>query len=282
MSRVVKEVFELSHKSGEKIHGDIRYTGDSEKKPVLVICHGFMAFKDWGFFPYVAECVAKSGCVSVIFNFSHNGVVRDQQRITDFAKFESNTISHELEDIRLVVDAVYAGEIGFNLIDKEKIVLFGHSRGGGEAIVHTASDRRIKALVTWSAVSTFDRWTHHQKEQWKKLGYLPLAKDSTVSLLRMGIRFLTDLEMNSENLNITHAASRVNASWLLIHGKMDGTIPCYEAERLHEAANKSTTELILLEKVGHLYNAASRDEDNYKTIDKLITLTTRWLHEKLS
>jgi len=281
-SEVIKEPFELSNSTGEKIHGDIRYEIDSEKKPVVIICHSFMAFKDWGFFPYVAEQIVNAGFTSIIFNFSRNGVVGDEKRITDVVKFESNTISQELDDLQSIIEAVYSGEIGSEVIDKEKIILLGHSRGGGVAIVHTASDKRVKALVTWSAVSMFDRWTNHQKEHWKKLGYLSLAKDTTVSPLRMGIGFLSDLEIHSEKLNIIVAAGRVDVPWLLIHGKMDLTVPCAEAERLYEAANKSTTELILLEKVGHLYNAASRDEDNYYTINNLINMTTIWLHHKLS
>jgi len=278
--QVGKVSFELQNPSGELIRGDLRFLNDDEKKPVIIICHSFMAFKDWGFFPILATELARRGFVTIAFNFSRNGVVGDGERITDFTAFERNTFSHELADLKHIVDSVAQRTVGEHLIDEERIALLGHSRGGGVAIVHTASDARIKALVTLSSIATFDRWTTHQKELWRKQGFLPLAKDSTVSPLRLGIELLNDLENNKEFLNIERAASNIAVPWLILHGTADVTVSPKEAERLYAAAPASTTELLLLEKVGHLYNAASQDEDNYCTLHHLIEVVSQWLQLK--
>lgn len=277
---LVHKSFTLPTDSGGIIHGDVRCQSDGGKNPVIIICHSFMAFKEWGFFPVLASELARKGFVTVAFNFSRNGVVGNGNRITDFTAFESNTFSQELADLKLVVDSIAKGVIGKNLIDTERIALLGHSRGGGIAIVHTASDERIKALVTLSSVATFDRWTNHQKELWRKQGFLPLAKDSTVSPLRLGLGLLNDLENNKEFLNLECAASKITVPWLILHGKADVTVQPKEAERLYTAANKSTTELLLLDKVGHLYNAASQDEDNYQTLHHIIDVVSHWLQQK--
>ncbi|HMD13293.1 MAG TPA: alpha/beta fold hydrolase, partial [Bacteroidota bacterium] len=162
---VLRSNFRLANGIGNNIHGEVRFCASSVQKPAIIICHSFMAFKDWGFFPYVAEMLARAGFVAVTFNFSLNGVVRHSNRITDFSSFEKNNFSQELEDLNVVIDAMVNRNVSNGLIDPERIVLLGHSRGGGIAIVKTSTDHRVKCLVTWSAIATFDRWTEHQRAQ---------------------------------------------------------------------------------------------------------------------
>ena len=205
----------------------------------------------------------------------------DGDRITEFKKFEHNTFSKELDNLRVVVDAVWSGQVGGGIVARSKIIMLGHSRGGGIALLHASVDARVKGLITWSTIDTFDCWTQHQKEKWKSSGYLPLAKDSTISPLRLGIDLLNDLESNREKLDLKTAASRIQIPWLLLHGKTDVTVPPHESENLFAAANKSLADLILLDHVGHLYNAATREEDNYRTINRVIDLTLNWIKTKI-
>ncbi|MBI1805151.1 MAG: prolyl oligopeptidase family serine peptidase [Ignavibacteriae bacterium] len=282
ISRIVRKGFALLNASGDPIYGDIRYSISTPKVPVVIICHSFMAFKDWGFFPYAAEKLAEAGFVSIVFNFSHNGVIDHGNRITDLTKFEQNTFHLELSDLGSVLDAVSRGEIGAHWIDVERVALLGHSRGGGISIVKTASDERVRALVTWSAISTFDRWTDHQKARWRSLGYLPLAKDSTTSPLCLGLKLLDDYEQHASELSIVDAARSISIPWLLLHGKADVTVQPHEAETLYRASNNATTDLMLLDSVGHLYNAASPNEDHYRSFNIILHRTTDWLHRHLS
>jgi alpha-beta hydrolase superfamily lysophospholipase len=67
----------------------------------------------------------------------------------------------------------------------------------------------------------------------------------------LGIGFLDDLENRKEKLNLIRAAQRIRVPWLILHGKADG--------------------LVLLDKIDHLYNASAREEDNYQTLNKLLT-----------
>lgn len=239
-----------------------------------------MAFKDWGFFPYAGEQLALADFAVVSFNFSLNGVDGDGNRITLFSKFESNTVSRELHDLGTVVDAVASSGLNVGSVDPTRIGLLGHSRGGGLAILHAASDRRIGALATWSSIATFDRWTKHQKTLWRQRGFLPLAKDTTASPLRLGVGLLDDIEQRSEEFNVPSAASRLKIPWLLVHGRADVTVPSSEAGRLYEAADHSRTTLFLLDHVGHLYNAATADEDHYQTLKTIVGQTTNWFHHQ--
>ena len=277
------ESFELLNSGQDPIRGDLRYSRDAfPHKPVVIVCHSFMAFKDWGFFPRLGEQLAQRGFASITFNFSKNGVNGDGARITRMERFAANTFSQELADLGTVIEAVGEKRLGSGVIDSEKIVLLGHSRGGGIAIVRASFDRRVAALVSWSAVSTFDRWTAHQKERWRANGYLPLSRDTTASPLRLGITLLEDLEEHRSALSVLDAASRVAVPWLILHGEADVMVPHREAEALYAASARATTEYLLLEKVGHLYNAASETADSYRTLDGIIELTADWIHRNLT
>ena len=53
--------FTLTNGFGDPIWGEIRLLKEEIKRPVIIICHSFMAFKDWGFFPISAELFALAG-----------------------------------------------------------------------------------------------------------------------------------------------------------------------------------------------------------------------------
>lgn len=269
----------LKTPDGEDIVCDVRSPSRHERLPAVVMFHSFMAFKDWGWFPLAAERIAEAGFVSVICNFSRNGVKENPSRITDFEAFQNNTISRELVDARMVLDSVAKGRIGNGRIDPARLALLGHSRGGGIAIITASQSQNVKGLVTWSSVATFDRWTGHQKEQWRKLGYLPLSRDTAASPLRLGLGLLEDVERNRETLDLLKAAARVRKPWLILHGHEDVLVRFSEAEQLYGAADRSTTELLPLEHTGHTYGGAEVRVDS--RIHDVIARTIDWLRPRL-
>jgi pimeloyl-ACP methyl ester carboxylesterase len=276
-NRIYHKIITLWSEDGYPITGDLRYPGAGRKLPIVVICHSFMAFKNWGFFPYIGEKIAGAGFATFAFNFSFNGVNDSEDRITEFGKFEQNTFSRELKDCETVLTSIKNGELNPDIIDSGKIILLGHSRG--IAIVAAAKHRDVKGLISLSAIATFDRWTEHQKKNWREQGFLSLAKETLASPLRLGVGLLEDIEWNREEISIMKAASKITVPWLILHGKMDVTVPLREAEQLYAAADKSRAEIVLMDKVGHLYNAATKEENNYATLDRVLGLVTAWLHK---
>ncbi len=266
---------------GDSLRTDIRYRDDGKQKPFLIICHSFMAFKNWGFFPYLSESLAEAGYVSVIFNFALNGVREDDDRITEFDRFALNSFTRELEDAGSVLEACANGMIAPGIGDPARIGVLGHSRGGGIAILTAARDNRISALVSLASIATFDRWNDHQKQEWRKLGYLPLSRDPRVSPLRLGMNLLFDIENNAIQLDLLHAASVVTCPWLIVHGKTDVTVPFREAEALYRASRKTSTTLKAMEHVGHLFNAATYQEDGYRVFDTVVQSVVQFFQQSL-
>jgi len=275
--RPLKNSAEIASPQGETIRCDIRAPAGSRSLPVVIICHSFMAFKDWGFFPFVADRIAGEGFVTVIFNFSRNGVSGDGDRITDFGKFSTNSFSVELGDLGSVVKAVRGGGLAAGSGDPGRIVLLGHSRGGGIAVTYASRDPAISDLATWSAISTFNRWTPRQLDSWRKAGYLSLGAGGTAGVLSLGRGILADIDERLPEIDPVSRAAYITAPWMILHGKADVTVPVREANTLFGASPKGRTELVLLKAVGHLYNARSPDEDHYTTINHVISLTVDWL-----
>ena len=137
-------------------------------RSAVVVAHGFKGFKDWAFFPYLAERLAAAGHAAITFNFSGSGVVGGSDDHMDLEAFARNTLSAELEELGLIVDLARQGDL---LPRPPRAVgVLGHSRGGGTAILHAGGRGGVDALVTWSAVASFDRWSEETKQEWRERG----------------------------------------------------------------------------------------------------------------
>src|ERR1041384_4713366 len=191
----------------------------SAKRPLIIFCHGFKGFKDWGAFPYMMKKAAESGFAAASFNFSHNGVSKENpMAFTRPDLFAENTFSKELDDLQAVLDYYYNNDTKYN-IDKTRIGLIGHSRGGGIAAIKASEDERIKCLALLASISDFDRYTEKQKKNWKEKGYIEVENTRTKQVMRMNYTLVEDIEKKRDRLDIKKAVSNLKKPLLIIHGK---------------------------------------------------------------
>jgi pimeloyl-ACP methyl ester carboxylesterase len=155
--------------------------------------------------------------------------------------------------------------------------MFGHSRGGGTAIIYTAAtDSDVNALVTWAAISYPNRWTEDDVKTWRKQGYAEITNSRTGQIMRLGTDLLDDVELNGKNkLNIEAAAAKVRVPWLIIHGTADETVPSSEAERLHAASGGRST-LRLIEKANHGFDAKHPLTEVPRALDNVVQETVKF------
>jgi dienelactone hydrolase len=266
----------VTNSASEIIRAEIYYRNAIKDSPVIIICHGFKGFKNWAFFPVLAESLAQADYIALTFNFSRNGIGPDLQNFTELDKFEKNTYSHELDDLRCIVDAVASGEIGKGLIDPEQIGLMGHSRGGGIAILYTPNDPRIKALVTWSAIATVERYTPEQKKLWKSQKYLEFENKRTGQIMRIGRELLDDIRKNKAQLNIPAAAEKLETPTLIIHGQEDESVPVNEAQLIYDHLAASSKELMIIEGGTHTFGARHPLESMPEELETVFDLTESW------
>jgi len=275
---VIESPFTLRNASGDGIAGDLRYAQGGTGLPLLIVCHGFTAHKDWGPFPYFGRRLAALGFASIVFNFSHNGVGPGSRRFDELEKFSRNTIGKELEDVRAILGAVAAGELGAGIVDPLRIGIVGHSRGGGIAILSASRQAPIRGVAAWGSVSSFHRYTPHQREAWERDGFLPVTVRGMRTRLRFGVGILRDLEANREAYDILRAVRALTVPLLIVHGSADVSVKPSEAQSLYDASDRAKSQFVLLEGTGHAFGAKHPYRHGSPAVDQLLDLTARWFH----
>jgi alpha-beta hydrolase superfamily lysophospholipase len=238
--------FMIDSPTGLPLHGLVDLPEEPGPRPTVVICHGFKGFMEWGFFPALATLLAERGFTTFRFNLSGAGQLPGEDRVSDPEAFRANTYSRELADLLAVLDALES--IAPGRVDPKRLGLLGHSRGGGAVVLAAAQapwSDRVRALVTWAAISKLDRFTPEQKEQWRRDGFYPAVNARTRQELQLGLGLLEDIEARGAEGDIPAAAARVRAPWLIVHGEQDESVPVEEAARLAEAAGGPKEVLII-------------------------------------
>jgi pimeloyl-ACP methyl ester carboxylesterase len=279
---LVEHPFRLTNPSGDLVRGDFRYADSGGIRPLLLVCPGFTAHKDWGFFPYAGKRLAELGFATLVLNFSHNGVGDNSTVFTEYDKFSRNTPGKELEDVRCVLDALLSGEEAEGVVDPKRVAMVGHSRGGGISIITAREDTRVKAIALWSTVARFLRVTPHQREAWEKNGYLSLRYGSTRTMLRYDLSVLHDLERNAERYDLHRAVRGLSIPALFVHGAADIIVRHHEAEELYKDSDRTLTEFVLIEGAGHAYGIEHPFKQTTDHMERLLELTATWLHHTLS
>src|SRR5262249_48546035 len=182
------------------LHGDVYLPERPRGAPVIVGCHGFKGFKDWGFWPPTGRAFAEQGLLLVTFNVSGSGMGEDFEQFTEFDRFEANTIGKEVEDLGIVIDALTTKAIPLAGADVRKLGVLGHSRGGGVALVRASRDPRIRSGVSWAGVASFLMVPEAEREAWRNRGYLEVENARTKQVFRVGKGLLEELETHREAL----------------------------------------------------------------------------------
>lgn len=257
---------------GEKIAVTTYGQLDLQHPRCVIYVHGFKGFKDWGFVPYIGEFLSQRKFFVVTFNFSHNGIGADPLEFTELDKFEHNTFSREVRELSEIIDACHNGYFG--PAANVAIGLLGHSRGGGVTLL-TASDKpEAAAVVTWSSVATFDRYSEEIIKKWRRDGYFNVVNQRTKQVMRLGVGLLDDLEQNkSDSLNIEKAVKNLHRPLLIVHGDNDESVPVEDARRLYGWADEKQTLLLTVSGTGHTFDAKHPFEGSNPKLDEVLTRT---------
>jgi len=136
-----------------KIHKNIPLIGEHDKpiisdfifdetkinQPVVIFCHGYKGFKDWGAWILMCKSIAEKGFFVVAINFSHNGgTIQEPIDFSDLKAFGNDNFSKQQDDLQSVIDEITLDNFKFsNYTNSSNLTLMGHSRGGGAAIIKT-------------------------------------------------------------------------------------------------------------------------------------------------
>ncbi len=253
----------LTSKSKKPILYDVYYKEATKPLPVVVFCHGYKGFKDWGAWHLVAEFFAEAGFCFLKFNFSHNGGTMEQPiDFPDLKAFAENNFSLELDDLERIINEIKNGNE--NIPNKiSSISLIGHSRGGGIVLIKAEEDLRINKVATWASVSDFKarfQETTDEFKSWKETGVTHVENSRTKQMLPHNFQFYKDFKENEKRFSINRAVKNLKIPQLIVHGSDDPTVSLKEAKAIHSWNPQSYLEII--DEADHVFNAKHPWDEN--------------------
>lgn len=209
-------------------------------RSAVVLVHDFLGGSERDFLPWLAAALASDHAV-VRYTSPGSGIGPSGTH-TELDRLASSTHTRELAELARVIDGVRSGA---ELPRPPRTIgLVGHGRGGAHALLHSAAEGSVDALVTWNAPSRLDRWNRDTREIWRRDGriYVPAPGPGvgTGRQLPLGVELLEDTEARGAELDPLAAAPRVAAPWLLVQGVDDAVVDRSEARVLRAAAPRAS------------------------------------------
>jgi dipeptidyl aminopeptidase/acylaminoacyl peptidase len=183
--------------------------------------------------------------------------------------------------VRLVIDAVVEGGVG-PALDGSRLGLLGHSRGGGVVLLAAANDPRVRAVVTWAAIATFDRYTERAKAEWRARGRLDVPNTRTGQILWLDREVLEDVESRAAQYDLQAAARRLGAKLRIVHGDQDEAVDPADAHLLHEWSGAGRGALVIIPRTGHTFGAVHPWAGPTPAWEQAVDATADWFERSLA
>jgi len=254
--KILKNI-SIDGKYQKPIVTDVFYKENHQPKKIVVFCHGYKGFKDWGAWNLMAIAFAKAGFFFIKFNFSHNGGTLEQPiDFPDLEAFGNNNYTKELDDLESIIDWISTNSTYKNDVNLDDISIIGHSRGGGIVLLKANEDKRVKQVITLAAVSDFGSRssTIGDLNNWKKTGVKYVVNGRTKQQMPHFYQFYKNFKANESRLNIQNAVKNLQIPLLIIHGDHDTSIDIKEAHQIHSWQSNSTLKII--ENADHVFNVS--------------------------
>ncbi len=281
METIVREI-EIRSPGALPVRADLRTGSGGAGRALIVVCHGFLGHKRWGFFPYLSERLAAAGFDVLTMSFSLNGVDEATGLIERPADFARNTVSAEIADLRRALDYVRGGALTPAGVRAETIGLFGHSRGGAVAIIAAAGSAAVRSIVTWSTVARLDRYTIRRKAAWKRDGALAFSDGRARGPLELDYAYYEDIDANRDTFDVRRASAALAIPHLMVHGDRDAAVTLREARTLLAEPGPAAPRLEVVHGAGHTFNVAHPMRRPPAALERAVELTADWFARTLT
>ncbi|MBK9388406.1 MAG: alpha/beta fold hydrolase [Planctomycetes bacterium] len=249
--------------------------------PAVLLIGGWLKFKEWGFYRYLAQALARCGYAVISFDPSHAGLSEAGDGVVvDHELARAHTASLLLEDLVRLRRAVERGELGAGSIDPRRVALVGHSMGGALAILHASECSGCFAVVGLSSMATLERFGPAAERELERSGFLELQNGSAPPR-RIYPPWLADLRAGRTRFSVSSAVARLSMPLLLVHGEESQGVGIAEAEDLYHHAPKISTRFVLLEKTGHTFGAAHPFRDTNGDLERVISIVRSFLDQSM-
>ncbi len=273
-----RKTYSLKGKTDKSILVDVCFSPSHIPKPIVIFCHGFKGYKDWGAWNLVAESFAEKDFFFIKFNFSHNGGTPEQPiDFPDLKAFSEDNLSIQLDDLETVIDWILTTKEFVNEANVSKVHLIGHSRGGGIVLIKANENKHISKVITWAGVSDYAARLPKGEplEEWKNKGVRYITNSRTQQEMPVKYQFYEDFIAQADRFNLKKVIRHLQHSILIVHARDDQTLNFDEAKHLHKWARRS--QLTPIDSGGHTFGSKQPwDKPDLPTelqevVDKTIT-----------
>lgn len=233
---------------------DVYFKENNQSKAILIFCHGYKGYKDWGAWNLIAKEFANSNFFFIKFNFSHNGgTVENPIDFPDLKAFGNNNYTKELDDLEQVINWINSYKLYENEIDKSKIYLIGHSRAGGIVTIKASENDKITKVVSWAGISNFgNRFPKKEAlKQWENDGVFYVLNGRTNQQMPHYFQYYLNFKQHEKRLTIKTAVNKLKIPYLIIHGTQDESVSVQEAYQLNLWNPKC--KLVLIDNASHTF-----------------------------
>ena len=254
--KIIKNIL-VDGKHNKPIVTDVFYNETEQPKKIVIFCHGYKGFKDWGAWNLMAKAFANAGFFFIKFNFSHNGgTSKEPIDFPDLEAFGNNNYTKELDDLESVINWISTNSNFKKDVNIEDVSAIGHSRGGGIVLIKANEDSRIKKVISLAAVADIGSRSSviGDLENWKKTGVKYVVNGRTKQQMPHFYQFYLNFKAHEDRLNIQKAVSKIQIPQLVIHGDNDTSISLNEGKKIHSWNAKSKLEII--NNADHVFNVS--------------------------
>lgn len=232
---------------------DIQYS-ENQKRPLIVFCHGFNGFKDWGAFNLMADYFVLRGFQFVKLNFSHNGTSPEfPTDFVDLEAFGNNNFEKELEDIESLLAALKKESFA-HLLDFEGLFFVGHSKGGATALAYALAHPEVVSCATLAGVlDPVVRYGKVNDKLWKDNGIKFIVNGRTKQKMPLYYQLVENTQKIKERLDIRNLLKGDKRKYLFLQGGKDEAVPVDEVNLVKNLPNCTVS---ILQDANHVFGAS--------------------------
>lgn len=222
---------------------------DNFNNHIVLFIHGYKGFKDWGSWYLMEKQFVENGYGFCKFNLSHNGGTVDNPiDFPDLEAFANNCFSYQYEDVQTMIALLN------EKYPSARIVLMGHSRGGGLALL-SGRNTKVCAVITLASVCSFAKRFDKPKalmDAWEKEGVRFELNSRTKQEMPISYRQYEDFLEHQDMLNVEIACRHLQKPCLHFHGGNDTSILIDEAIQI---STWTKAPLMIIEEADHVFNS---------------------------
>jgi fermentation-respiration switch protein FrsA (DUF1100 family) len=205
----------------------VLHTPDTASWPLVILCHGFLSYKDSSKYRQLVQVFARQAVATVRFDFRGCGESE--------GLMSESSISRRWRDLQRVIDESVDLE-GFD----GRLGLLGSSLGGYLALLEVSQNSNVRCVAVWSSPA-------HLLDLAKRL-----PEVSPVEFSQECYEDLLTVELLPRLKNVQRV--------LIVHGQEDHEVPPEHASSLYEVLDEPKA-LHILERADHRFTASEWREE---------------------